>query len=47
MRIATLGLIGVLSLTAFGVFAQDCPPQGSGTHNDPKQTSLNKTINCP
>ena len=47
MRIATLGLIGFLSLTVFGVFAQDCPLEGSGTRNDPKQNVLKNRVTAP
>ena len=47
MRIATLGFIAALSLTAFGVFAQDCPLEGSGTRNDPKQNVLKNRVTAP
>lgn len=47
MRIAALGLIGSISLTAFGVFAQDCSLEGSGTLNDPKQNVLKNRVTAP
>lgn len=34
MRIAALSLFGFLWLTAVGVFAQGCPLEGSGGHNN-------------
>jgi len=47
MRIARLVVVGLLTLTAFVAFAQDCPLEGSGTRNDPKQNVLKNRVTAP
>src|SRR5258707_1072083 len=47
MRIAKWGLAGLLTLMALGAFAQDCPLEGSGTVNDPKQNVLKNRVTAP
>ena len=46
-RAAASCLIGILSATALGVFAQDCPLEGSGAHNDPKQNVQKNRVSAP
>ena len=47
MRIVRAGLVGVLAFAAFGAIAQDCPLEGSGSHNDPKQNVLKNRLTAP
>ena len=47
MRIAKWVLIGLLALASFGTFAQDCPLEGSGTVNDPKQNVQKNRVTAP
>ena len=47
MRLAALGLTGLLTLAGFAAVAQDCPLEGSGTQNDPKQNVLKNRVTAP
>ena len=47
VRSTALALAVVVCLSAPAVFAQSCPLEGSGAHNDPKQNVLKNRPTAP
>ena len=47
MRNAKTAIAAALLLVASGAFAQVCPPEGSGTHNDPTQNVQKNRMTTP